>query len=74
MPIHTRKGKNGNTYRVSVMRKGKRLSKTFKRRSDAEKFQALLTIDDSFINRIFHRTSQSYRIYKNRMNSYKLSK
>ena len=50
MPIYRRKGKFGNTYRVSVMRNGQRISKTFKRRMDAEKFQARLTIDDDFIH------------------------
>lgn len=50
MPISIRKGKLGTTYRVELMRNGKRISKTFKRRMDAEKFQARLTIDDNFIH------------------------
>jgi integrase len=44
--LQVRKGKKTTTYRVEFMREGKRISKSFKLKKEAEKFQALLLVDN----------------------------
>lgn len=46
--IQSRKGAKGTTYRVEFMREGNRVSKSFKLKKDAEKFAALVCVDDDF--------------------------
>lgn len=46
--IQSRKGAKGTTYRVEFMRDGNRVSKSFKLKKDAEKFAALVCVDDDF--------------------------
>lgn len=46
--IQARKGKKGVSYRVEFMREGKRVSKSFKLKKDAQKFVANITVDESF--------------------------
>lgn len=46
--IQTRKLKTCTTYRVEFMKNGKRLSKSFKKKKEAEKFAATLVVDEQF--------------------------
>lgn len=46
--IRTRKGKNGTTYRVEHSLDGSRISKSFKSKKEAERFSAMLLVDESF--------------------------
>ncbi|MGL6645231.1 tyrosine-type recombinase/integrase [Aeromonas caviae] len=46
--IQSRKGASGTTYRVEFMREGSRVSKSFKLKKEAEKFAALVCVDDNF--------------------------
>lgn len=46
--IRTRKGKNGTTYRVEHSLDGSRISKSFKTKKEAERFSAMLLVDESF--------------------------
>jgi len=48
--IQVRKGKKSTTYRVEFMREGKRISKSFKLKKDAQKFMALLLVDNDLAN------------------------
>jgi integrase len=46
--IQTRKGAKGTSYRVEFMRDGQRVSKSFKLKKEAEKYAALVCVDDDF--------------------------
>lgn len=46
--IRTRKGKNGTTYRVEHSLDGSRISKSFKTKKEADRFSAMLLVDESF--------------------------
>ncbi len=46
--IRARKGKKGTTYRVEHMLDGSRISKSFKSKKEAEKFSAMLLVDENF--------------------------
>ena len=48
--LQARKGKKNTTYRVEFMREGKRISKSFKIKKDAQKFMALLLVDNDLAN------------------------
>ncbi len=54
--IQTRKGKSGNTYRVEFMRNGSRISKSFKLKKEAQKFAALVLVDDDLANYLTNHT------------------
>ncbi|WP_275426422.1 tyrosine-type recombinase/integrase [Vibrio variabilis] len=54
--IQARKGKKGTTYRVEFMRDGRRISKSFKIKKDAQKFAASLLVDDSFAHSLTNHT------------------
>lgn len=44
--VQTRKGKRGTSYRVQFMRDNQRVSKSFDKKADAERFLAQVTLDD----------------------------
>ncbi|MDP7593259.1 MAG: site-specific integrase, partial [Litorilituus sp.] len=46
--IQKRRGKRGTTYRVEFMHEGKRISKSFKTRKEADKFNSNLTLNNDF--------------------------
>ena len=48
--LQVRKGKKNTTYRVEFMREGKRISKSFKIKKYAQKFMALLLVDNDLAN------------------------
>lgn len=54
--IQVKKGKRGTTYRVEVMRNGKRVSKTFKIKKEAQLFAAQMLVDDNFADSLTNRT------------------
>ncbi|WP_417880121.1 tyrosine-type recombinase/integrase [Vibrio sp.] len=54
--IQTLSGVRGKTYRVQFMRDGRRVSKCFKRKKDAEKFLAQITLDDSLASSLTNYT------------------
>ena len=56
MSIHVERGKRGATYKVRYRRSdGKQASRSFRRRHDAERFQAEIRIDDSGIRGLGHK-------------------
>jgi integrase len=54
--LQARKGKINTTYRVEFMREGKRISKSFKLKKDAQKFMAFLLVDDGLANSLTNHT------------------
>jgi len=54
--IQTRKGSKGITYRVEFMRDGKRISKSFKLKKEAQKFSASVLVDDNFAHSLTNHT------------------
>ena len=54
--LQTRKGKSGNTYRVEFMRNGSRISKSFKLKKEAQKFAALMLLDNDLANSLTNHT------------------
>lgn len=46
--VQKRRGKRGTTYRVEFMHEGKRISKSFKTRKEADKFNSNLILNDDF--------------------------
>lgn len=54
--IQSRKGKRGTSYRVEFMRCGKRISKTFPNRKDAEVFAAKAALNDDSVLALAHVT------------------
>ncbi|TLU67338.1 site-specific integrase [Thalassotalea litorea] len=46
--VRTRKGKRETTYKVEFMRNGKRVAKSFKKKTDAERYCARITLDNDF--------------------------
>jgi len=57
--LQVRKGKKTTTYRVEFMRDGKRISKSFKIKKEAEKFRALLLVDEDFAHSLTNHTLTS---------------
>lgn len=62
--IQVRKGANGTTYRVEFMRDGRRVSKSFKLKKEAEKFAALVVVDDSFAHGLSNYTLNTLTLSK----------
>lgn len=60
--IQVRKGKKKTTYRVQFMRDGQRTSKSFPTKKSAEKFAALLVVDDDFSHSMTNQTLNSFLI------------
>jgi integrase len=60
--LQVRKGKKSTTYRVEYMRESKRISKYFKLKKEAEKFRALLLVDNDLTHSLtnFTLTSLSF--------------
>lgn len=58
--VQTREGVKGKTYRVEFMRDSRRVSKSFKLKKDAEKFAALVTVDEDYASAISNYTLNSY--------------
>ncbi|MGB5445731.1 MAG: site-specific integrase, partial [Psychromonas sp.] len=54
--IQIRNNKSGTTYRVEAMRNGVRISKSFKRKKEAETFAALMLVDDDLANHLTNHT------------------
>jgi len=57
--LQVRKGKKSTTYRVEFMRDGSRISKSFKLKKEAEKFRALLLVDNDFAHSLTNHTLTS---------------
>ncbi len=57
--IQTISNKSGKSYRVQFMKNSKRLSKRFAKKKDAEKFLALLTLDDQLTDRLTNKTQST---------------
>jgi integrase len=58
--IQVRKGKKTCTYRVQFMRDGQRVSKSFPTKKTAEKFSALLLVDDAFAHSVTNQTLNTF--------------
>ncbi|PML91994.1 tyrosine-type recombinase/integrase [Vibrio breoganii] len=58
--VQTRKGRNGVTYRVQFMRDGKRVSKSFPTKKEAQKFAAMITVDDELAQHLTNTTLNSF--------------
>lgn len=59
--LQTRKGAKGTTYRVEFMREGKRVSKSFKLKKDAQKFAANILADDNFAYSLTNHTLITFK-------------
>ena len=62
--VQERIGAKGKTYRIEFMRDGNRVSKTFRIKKEAEKFAALITLDEDLANTLANVTLNTLTLQK----------